>query len=194
MHPAAMIPCANPYNRLAVLGAKPRCCVISTGTPIKTREVKKRLIEAKINDSFHKIGCSLNMKPKLSFKSLKPVMIIFPSACLFSNGIWIKISITAATKKQPILTYRIGANPTRENNIPPITGPTIPASELIKSTMELASIRQNRVISSAVLKSRITMMFLLFTRSAMIPPMGNRISIGIKELARIVPNKTDEPV
>ena len=49
-------------------------------------------------------------------------------------------------------------------------------------------------IMADVLKSKITMTFRLFTLSAMIPPIGNNIIIGMKEQAVIVPNNTDDPV
>ena len=49
-------------------------------------------------------------------------------------------------------------------------------------------------ISPAVVKSSATMIFLLFTRSAIIPPTGDRMIIGIKAHAITVPYSADEPV
>ena len=49
-------------------------------------------------------------------------------------------------------------------------------------------------ISPAVVKSSATMIFLLFTRSAIIPPTGDRMIIGIKAHAITVPYNADEPV
>jgi hypothetical protein len=54
--------------------------------------------------------------------------------------------------------------------------------------------KQNREIRIAVQKSITSIIFRLFMRSAIIPPIGKSIIIGIKEDAIIVPNKADEPV
>lgn len=46
----------------------------------------------------------------------------------------------------------------------------------------------------AVTKSSMTIMFLLFVLSAIIPPTSDKITIGKKEQAVAIPNKADEPV
>ena len=45
-----------------------------------------------------------------------------------------------------------------------------------------------------VIKSKMTMMFRRFTRSAIIPPIGDSKAIGIIDMAMIEPKTAEEPV
>jgi len=53
-------------------------------------------------------------------------------------------------------------------------------------------VKHNSIIKKAVEKSNITIMFLLFTLSARIPPIIERTTIGIKETAVAIPKIVDE--
>ena len=54
--------------------------------------------------------------------------------------------------------------------------------------------RENVKITAAVKKSKITIMFLLFIRSATMPPIGDNRIVGINANAITVPYKADDPV
>ena len=54
--------------------------------------------------------------------------------------------------------------------------------------------KENDMITAAVKKSKITIIFLLFTLSAIIPPTGDSRMAGIKAHAVTVPYSVDEPV
>ena len=54
--------------------------------------------------------------------------------------------------------------------------------------------RVKTAIRPAVVKSRATMMFRRFIRSAMMPPTGESRTVGIMETARMVPKAAAEPV
>ena len=91
--------------------------------------------------AFPIMGFSCRINRKLSPKSFRTISHKRPFFSCFTQGILIKISITAENRKQHVQTASTASSPYELYKIPPSMGPSSDARELIILMMELAAIR-----------------------------------------------------